>query len=128
MQHIQEENILPTTGSSQLFQMSKDSASTSSRKSSRDTDDTVLGPHNISSDHSYDMPMGTVGRRASNEFLVCGGQCQPSTSPHSAATTMPVPTHSMDMGLGELWELVMNREAWHAVVHGIAKSQTRLSD
>ncbi|KAB0366143.1 hypothetical protein FD754_010299 [Muntiacus muntjak] len=92
MQRIQEENILPTTGSSQLFQMSKDSASTSSRKSSCDTDDTVLGPHNISSDHSYDAPMGTAGRRASNEFLVCGGQCQPSTSPHSAATTMPVPT------------------------------------
>ena len=37
-------------------------------------------------------------------------------------------TDSMDMGLGELRELVMDREAWHAVVHGIAKSQTRLSD
>ena len=37
-------------------------------------------------------------------------------------------TDSMDMGLGGLWELVMNREAWHAVVHGVTKSQTQLSD
>ena len=35
---------------------------------------------------------------------------------------------SMDMGLGGLRKLVMDREAWHAVVHGVAKSQTQLSD
>ena len=37
-------------------------------------------------------------------------------------------TDSMDMGLGEFQELVMDREAWCAVIHGVAKSQTRLSD
>ena len=37
-------------------------------------------------------------------------------------------TDSMHMGLGGLWDLVMDREAWHAVIHGVAKSRTQLSD
>ena len=37
-------------------------------------------------------------------------------------------TDSMDVGLSEFWELVMGKEAWRAAIHGVTKSQTRLSD
>uniref|UniRef100_A0A8D0AYL0 non-specific serine/threonine protein kinase n=1 Tax=Salvator merianae TaxID=96440 RepID=A0A8D0AYL0_SALMN len=93
MQHIQEDNLSsPPLGPPNYLQVSKDSASTGSRNSSCDTDDFVLVPHNISSDQSYDMPLATMGRRASSEFLMCGGPCQPSISPRSETAPIPVPT------------------------------------
>ncbi|XP_063151809.1 serine/threonine-protein kinase ULK2 isoform X2 [Candoia aspera] len=74
-QHAQEDNLSsPPLGPPNYLQVSKDSASTSSKNSSCDTDDFVLVPHNISSDQSYDLPLAAAGRRASSEFLMCGGQ------------------------------------------------------
>ena len=54
-----------------------------------------------------------------------GGQEEKGTTQDEMAGWI---TDSMDVGLSELWEMVMHREAWCAAIHGFAKSQTRLSD
>uniref|UniRef100_A0A4W3KHN8 non-specific serine/threonine protein kinase n=1 Tax=Callorhinchus milii TaxID=7868 RepID=A0A4W3KHN8_CALMI len=93
MQRIQEDTLSsPPLGPPNYLQVSKDSASSGSKNSSCDTDDFVLVPHSISSDQSYDMPLGTVGKRPSSEFLMCGGQCQPPVSPRTESAPIPVPT------------------------------------
>ena len=54
-----------------------------------------------------------------------GGQEEKGTTQDEMAGWI---TDSMDVGLSELWEMVMHREAWCAAIHGFAKSRTRLSD
>ncbi|XP_026779992.1 serine/threonine-protein kinase ULK2 isoform X2 [Pangasianodon hypophthalmus] len=88
----------PPLGPPNYLQLSKESGgSTSSKNSSCDTDDFVLVPH-LSGEQSYDLPMGATGRRPSSEFLLCGGQPQPSSgqnpvvSPRTETTPIPVPT------------------------------------
>ncbi|XP_053130685.1 serine/threonine-protein kinase ULK2 isoform X2 [Hemicordylus capensis] len=102
MQHIQEDNLSsPPLGPPNYLQVSKDSASTSSKNSSCDTDDFVLVPHNISSDQSYDLPLAAAGRRASSEFLLCGGSAvvrRSNTSPMGFLKTgscSPVPADAV---------------------------------
>ncbi|XP_053310787.1 serine/threonine-protein kinase ULK2 isoform X2 [Spea bombifrons] len=90
MQHVQEENLSsPPLAPPNYLQVSKDSASTSSKNSSGDIDDFVLVPHNLSSDHSYDLPTGAAGRRASSDFLMCGGQSPLNTSGGSGNAQKP---------------------------------------
>ena len=69
---------------------------------------------------------GTGDRWAEEPPLVPKESCVPEDRPGPAGSGGP--GRLMDMGLGGLWELVMDREAWRAVLHGVTKSQTRLSD
>ncbi|XP_028662583.1 serine/threonine-protein kinase ULK2 [Erpetoichthys calabaricus] len=96
MQTLPEDGLSsPPLGPPNYLQLSKESGgSASSKNSSCDTDDFVLVPH-ITSDQSYDIPIGPTGRRASSEFLLCGGQQHnplPMVSPRSETTPIPVPT------------------------------------
>ncbi|XP_041919214.1 serine/threonine-protein kinase ULK2 isoform X1 [Alosa sapidissima] len=99
MQTVPEDVLSsPLLGPPNYLQLSKESGgSTSSKNSSCDTDDFVLVPH-LTGEQSYDVPMGTAGRRPSSEFLLCGGQPQaasgqpPLVSPRAETTPIPVPT------------------------------------
>uniref|UniRef100_A0A8C8SEN9 non-specific serine/threonine protein kinase n=1 Tax=Pelusios castaneus TaxID=367368 RepID=A0A8C8SEN9_9SAUR len=101
MQHIQEDHLSsPPLGPPNYLQVSRESASTSSKNSSCDTDDFVLVPHNISSDHLYDMPLGAAGRRASSDFLMCGGQSPLTISGSSGTLQKPSSSSSRSSSSG----------------------------